>query len=74
MQKELRTSSYPTYEEWKPFIEKLRTSRTPPHSSYPTYEEWKQTIDQFRTAAKNSSYPTYEEWKPLGFSESTSKK
>ena len=58
-----KESSYPTYEEWKPFIIKLRTSRTPPRS-YPTYEEWKLLILYFsKNSYKKSSYPTYEEWK-----------
>ena len=33
-------SSYPTYEEWKPFTKPSIPCRFF-HSSYPTYEEWK---------------------------------
>ena len=36
----LPLSSYPTYEEWKPGLEQLK-SYCNAEGSYPTYEEWK---------------------------------
>jgi len=55
------TGSYPTYEEWKPTIE--RTMREMFGCSYPTYEEWKLNSFISIFAILSGSYPTYEEWK-----------
>jgi len=58
--------SYPTYEEWKPFIES--PTHTYVYGSYPTYEEWKPpSCKEDSTRSKIGSYPTYEEWKHGSF-------
>ena len=55
-------SSYPTYEEWKPFLQK-RIYFSNNLSSYPTYEEWKLSNIRLIYFTPICSYPTYEEWK-----------
>jgi len=54
--------SYPTYEEWKHFINKNLFIIY--ISSYPTYEEWKpEYLMSLSEEEEKGSYPTYEEWK-----------
>ena len=56
--------SYPTYEEWKPYIKFCKFFFM--LSSYPTYEEWKLLSPPNSFWEINTgSYPTYEEWKQL---------
>ena len=54
--------SYPTYEEWKPYVSFLHWCKF--NCSYPTYEEWKLNIIKRKIKEQGyGSYPTYEEWK-----------
>ena len=55
-------SSYPTYEEWKPYNKVIMVGRVS-KGSYPTYEEWKRNYEEPRNTVVICSYPTYEEWK-----------
>ena len=57
-------SSYPTYEEWKPW-NTWHSVVLCDIRSYPTYEEWKQGLKKKEIGNTFCSYPTYEEWKPI---------
>ncbi len=56
-----RTSSYRTYEEWKPCC--VAYHRYSEIGSYRTYEEWKLPFTKSSLFAFSGSYRTYEEWK-----------
>jgi len=55
-------SSYPTYEEWKHYVDALVILFFY-RGSYPTYEEWKPIYKEVEDISYQGSYPTYEEWK-----------
>jgi len=46
-----RSSSYPTYEEWK--LGDTLNKKFGKFGSYPTYEEWKQNDDYFYVSFKD---------------------
>ncbi len=56
------SSSYRTYEEWKPYCNHAYYLMTY-HRSYRTYEEWKPSQCNVSRWNVQSSYRTYEEWK-----------
>jgi len=58
------TSSYRTYEEWKPQLFHRHRLRIL-NRSYRTYEEWKQHLQKLRQMQRYGSYRTYEEWKQV---------